>query len=169
MIANSFADLAGIVDGLVEEIEQGTEQLLEKASALGAEKAAEYFERAVYAGDNDVATHHKVEDKTTAVVTAEGNAVTFIEFGTGTMYPDAPADQNEPGFVRGTFGKGKGAHPPWVYYGEQGNAPDTIDLGSHKGGNAILTYGNPANLCLHGAKDRVQEALPKLAKEVFDK
>ena len=161
MNANSFADLAGIVEDLAEEIKSGTTKLVEKTAEYADKEAAKYFERAVYAGTNDVTTDHKLESDTEATVSAQGDAVAFIEFGTGL----GPV---EPPFVAGSYGKGHGAHPPWVYYGEQGNAPDTIDLGEHKGGHAILTFGNPANLCLHGARDKAEEAIPKLAKEVFD-
>ena len=169
MSVTSFGELADVLEDLVGEIQDKRPLLIQKVAESAEKKGNEYFPQAFYAGTNDVKVSHKMVNEKTAEVVAEGDAVTFIEFGTGTVYPDAPADQNEKGFVRGTFGDGMGAHPPWHYYGEPGNAPMTWVAKNTSKGDMVVTYGNPANLCLHRAKDQTQEMIPKIAKEVFGK
>ena len=142
--------------------------LVERLAKMASAKAQSLYSSALYAGTNDVKTDYKMDGKLSAVVTAEGEAVTFIEYGTG-MYPEPPADMNEQGYTHGTYGKGHGANPPWYYYGEQGNTPDTMVVRDDPSkGTVVRTFGNPANLCLHLAKQHVEEQLVNVAKEVFN-
>ena len=136
----------------------------ESAQRMGewAEKSAQQrYDGAVYAGTNDVTVDHEVKG-TKVTVTARGSAVGFIEYGTGIGYP-TPAESPYP---HGTFGQGKGANPPWTYYGETGNAPRTYVVRSGKKGDVVRTYGNPANLCLHLTKQELQENAARILREV---
>ncbi len=150
------------------DINAKTSILVEKLAKMASAEAQRLYSDALYAGSNDVTTHHKMDDALSATVTAEGNAVTFIEYGSG-LYPEPPAEMNEQGFRHGTYGIGLGDTPPWFYYGEQGNMPDTMVVRDDPSkGSVVRTFGNPANLCLHLAKQHVEEQLVNVAKEVFN-
>ncbi|MGN0558373.1 MAG: hypothetical protein ACI4IS_02865 [Acutalibacteraceae bacterium] len=134
--------------------------LLEKLSVLGAFRARVDFSNAMYAGDNDVEIS---VDKTETgyQITAKGQAVLFIEFGTGILNPEHPQSE-EFGFAHGTYGKGKGANEKgWVYVGEQGNAGQTIREGVYR------TYGNPPAKAMYNASKDMKAEIYRIAREVF--
>lgn len=147
---------------LRDNIKQRVPQFLEAVAADADAKATEYFERAVYAGRNDVKVSHKMIGKKKARVRADGRKIMFIEYGTGIGPVEAP-------YTAGSYGKGQGAHPPWAYYGDIGNSPDSMIVRTTKKRQVVLTFGNPANLCMHGARENVIAEAPRIAKEVFDK
>ena len=133
---------------------------LEKLCVLGAYRARVDFTNAMYAGDNDVSV--SVEKTSTGYkVVAKGQAVLFIEFGTGVINPEHP-QSDEFGFQHGTYGSGKGANEKgWVYVGEQGNAGRPIRDGVYR------TYGNPPAKAMYNASKDMRADIFKIAKEVF--
>lgn len=148
------------IKDLKQRIQDRVPEFLERMAADADSKATEYFERAVYAGRNDVKVSHKMIGKKKARVRADGRKILFIEYGTGLGPVEAP-------YTAGSYGKGQGAHPPWAYYGEIGNSPDSLIVRTTKKRQVVLTYGNPANLCMHGARENVIQEAGRIAKEVF--
>lgn len=134
------------------------EEAVTKLAEEAKRDAQRRYDDSLYAGTNDVKVDYDKEGRFKATVTATGKAVGFIEFGTG-MYPHEK-------YAAGSYGQGKGANPPWTYYGEPGTMPDTYIVRSGKKGNVVRTYGSPANLCLHLAKQHVQEEAARIVKEV---
>jgi hypothetical protein len=133
---------------------------LERLSVLGAYRARVEFTIAMYAGKNDVTISVTSTRKGYKVV-AKGQAVLFIEFGTGVINPEHPRS-DEFGFSHGTYGKGKGANEKgWVYVGEQGNAGQPIREGVYR------TYGNPPAKAMYYAAKDMKAQIYTIAKEVF--
>lgn len=133
---------------------------LERLSTLGAYRARIEFTNAMYAGHNDVTI--SVEPTSTGYkVVAAGQAVLFIEFGTGIINPEHPRSA-EFGFSHGTYGSGKGANEKgWIYVGEQGNAGQPIREGVYR------TYGNPPAKAMYYAAKDMKAQIYTIAKEVF--
>lgn len=142
------------------ELEGKLNRFLERISTLGAYRARIEFTRAMYAGDNDVEV--SVERTLTGYkVVARGDAVLFIEFGTGVINPEHPQSA-EFGFAHGTYGKGKGANEKgWVYVGQQGNAGRPIRDGVYH------TYGNPPAKAMYQAAKDMKTQIQSIAREVF--
>lgn len=129
---------------------------------VGLEVADIKFHYAVYDGTNDVAV--KLEDRGSycKAIVAVGNAVLFIEFGTGVhTWPDNHPEAVALGMERGSYGKGNGQHKAWVYKGDPGSMG--LPLDSEK----VLTYGNPANMSMYQAKQEVQAQFESIARRVF--
>lgn len=155
------------VDKAVSRIEDRRKSLqikinrfLERLSVLGAYRARVEFTNAMYAGTNDVEV--SVEATTTGYkVVAKGQAVLFIEFGTGVLNPEHP-QSSEFGFTHGTYGLGKGTNERgWVYVGEQGNAGQPLREGVYH------TYGNPPAKAMYYAAKDMKSEIHAIAKEVF--
>lgn len=82
------------------------------------------FPRALYSGHNDVQVIAPYWDGDTMILRADGDAVAFIEFGTGTNYYDYPDESvyRKLHMSRhGGYGKHHGQQPRWWYEGEPGN------------------------------------------------
>lgn len=135
-------------------------RFLERLSTLGAYRARVEFTNAMYAGTNDVTI--SVETTMTGYqVVAAGQAVLFIEFGTGVLNPEHP-QSSEFGFTHGSYGSGKGANEKgWIYVGEQGNAGQPIREGVYR------TYGNPPAKAMYYAAKDMKAEIYTIAKEVF--
>ena len=141
----------------------------EKLAEYGAEDARLRFAAARYAGTNDV-TVATGESGGHATVDAHGEAVAFIEFGTGVRYGNGYPQARPDGIVGiGEFGKGHGATgKPWTYRGEPGNAgwPVTRKNGKSRAGVA-MTYGNAPNAPMYHAANRMREQAGETAREVL--
>lgn len=148
-----------------------TQKVAEQLMEAGYEVASIGFSNALYAGTNDVEVDSPVWEGETLVLRANGNAVAFIEFGSGKFYEDYPNQEaySKLGMSqRGEFGKKKGAHPPWRYIGDAGNLGVVL---KHKnnGTDVIQTYGNPPARAMYQATITVadKEKALEIAKEVF--
>ncbi|MBE6784140.1 MAG: hypothetical protein E7536_09045 [Ruminococcaceae bacterium] len=148
------------IDAYTKNLETKLDTFLERLSTLGAFRARIDFSKAMYAGDNDVEIN--VEKTATGYkVVATGQAVVFIEFGTGVINPEHP-QSSEFGFSHGSYGQGKGANEKgWVYVGEQGNAGQPIRDGVYR------TYGNPPARAMYNASEDMTKSVSKIAREVF--
>ncbi len=133
---------------------------LERLAVIGATRARVDFTGALYAGNNDVEI--SVDKVGNAYrVNARGQAVLFIEFGTGVINPEHPLS-SQFGFSHGTYGQGKGSNPNgWVYVGEQGNAGQPIKEGIYR------TMGNPPARAMYNAALDARKEIYSIAKEVF--
>ena len=143
-----------------KDLENKVKTLMERLAILGAYRARVEFSNAMYAGTNDVEV--SVEETATGYkIIAQGQAVLFVEFGTGILNPEHP-QSDEFGFTHGTYGQGKGANEKgWVYLGEQGNAGQPLREGVYR------TYGNPPAKAMYFASKDIKEELYRIAKEVF--
>ena len=151
--------------------------VVERLAEEGFAIARYAFQTALYAGENDVVVNEPVwRDDNTIVITAEGNAVAFIEFGSGKFYEDYPTDipgeATDPSALgvvpHGEYGKKKGASPPWTYVGEPGNVGMVIHEKSD-GKSVVKTLGNPPARAMYQASIQIadkQRAI-EIAKEVF--
>lgn len=148
-------------------LEKKQQLLLTRLAQVGIEKATINFGKAVYDGTNDVVVNQSPEwiSENKLAISAVGDTVAFIEFGTGVVYPDDHPTAQDVGAVRGSYGQGKGFQTTWGYYGEKGTNGFTVTNKSKK--EVVLTHGNPANRCLYDAGKDMREQVLQIAKEVF--
>lgn len=132
-----------------------TKQLCERLSIIGAKEASIRFTTAIYDGNNDVSVSVEPTDKGYAIV-ASGQAVAFIEFGTGVYFnPGEPYPEPRPtGIVGiGKYGKGYGKRNAWGFYSD--------------GGSKVITHGNPAAMPMWYATEEMRQKISEIAKDVF--
>lgn len=150
------------IESQKKDIFQAALETVQELIQIGEADATQRFANALYAGTNDVEVNSRITNahghKVVGEVEATGDSALFIEYGTGI----GPV---EPPHVAGEYGKGRGANPPWYYYGEQGNTPDTMVVREDPArGSVVRTFGNPANLCLHLAKQTVEEEIERRSR-----
>lgn len=120
----------------------------ERLATIGAVRASLDFSRAIYNGTNDVAVTVEPIDNGYAIH-ATGNAVLFIEFGSGASYGYGHPEPE--GYGPGTYpGKGHWDDPNGWWYG------------SHE-----HSYGNPPAAAMYHAKQDVINEVQRIADEVF--
>lgn len=156
---------AGIKDALRQvedykaELNRRVETFVGRLAAVGLNVASVKFQNAEYAGNNDV-TCRVEQDGAHATILAEGQAVAFIEFGTGVAYPEHPSGE----FAHGTYGKGRGANPNgWAYKGEQGTSGRPIP---GKPG-VYRTRGNPPAMAMWDASTEMAAKVTEIWREVM--
>lgn len=120
----------------------------ERLATIGAVRASLDFSRAIYNGTNDVAVTVEPIDNGYAIH-ATGNAVLFIEFGSGASYGYGHPEPE--GYGPGTYpGKGHWDDPNGWWYG-----------------NHEHSYGNPPAAAMYNAKQDVLQEVQRIADEVF--
>ena len=121
----------------------------ERLATIGAVRASLDFSRAIYNGTNDVAV--TVEPISNGyAIHATGNAVLFIEFGSGASYGYGHPEPE--GYGPGTYpGKGHWDDPNGWWYG-----------------NHEHSYGNPPAAAMYHAKQDVLQEVQRIADEVFN-
>lgn len=141
-------------------------EYLERLAEIGVDVAKVRFSSAQYDGTNDVKVNApQWVDGNRIAVCASGNAVTFIEFGTGVFYTEQHPLANEMGMERGGFGQGKGSQSTWGYYGEGGT--NGKFLKSTDKGDLYITHGNPPARAMYEASKEMRDKALEIAKEVF--
>lgn len=143
------------VSRATRSLEEYASDLIEKANTvcerlatIGAVRASLDFSRAIYNGTNDVAVTVEPIDNGYAIH-ATGNAVLFIEFGSGASYGYGHPEPE--GYGPGTYpGKGHWDDPNGWWYG------------SHE-----HSYGNPPAAAMYHAKQDVLQEVQRIADEVF--
>lgn len=155
---------------LKDRIKNGNDRFVNEIASNVRDNAEFLYGIAEYDGDKGVITvsvypsQQQSMNLSAAVVSAEGDKVLFIEFGTGV----APEDLKEGRYdvisgdvaYRGQYGKTKLFKRTngllWVYKGADGN--------KH------FSYGNASNNCMYNAKKYVTTSgyYLEVAKEVFD-
>ena len=146
------------------QVEDRCQKLVDRLVQMGIPVARTNFSTAAYDGTNDVTVRSETDGAYTAIV-AEGNAVLFIEFGTGIFYPDKHPEAAMLGMERGAYGQGRGSHRTWRYYGDPGTNGEEIKATDK--GVLIQTYGNPANMCLYDTGKYLESVVRQAAREVF--
>lgn len=149
------------------QIQSKVNEFLELLGAVGITVAATEFKYAQYDGTNDVVVSPHVEfiGSNEAKITAYGNAVLFIEFGTGITYTEQHPLADELNMQRGTYGQGKGNFPTWEYYGEPGTHGEIKDKNDN--GVLVKTYGNPPAMAMYKADREMRKKVKWAVKEVF--
>ena len=146
------------------QLESRAKLLTERLAEFGGNEARVKFTNAWYDGLNDVNVSVEPTDAGYAIV-ANGNAVCFIEFGTGVVHNGAggnyPLPKPEEVVNIGEYGKGFGKHRGWSYEGEPGTNGRVIANGQ------IFTRGNPANMPMWYASETIKSQLLTIAREVF--
>lgn len=137
-------------------LEEYTADLIEKANTvcerlatIGAVRASLDFSRAIYNGTNDVEVTVEPIDNGYAIH-ARGNAVLFVEFGSGASYGYGHPEPE--GYGPGTYpGKGHWDDPNGWWYGTHEHS-----------------YGNPPAAAMYHAKQDVLQEVQRIADEVFN-
>ena len=135
-------------------VDEKTKLLIEKLAIIGAQEASVRFASAMYDGNNDVTVEVSPTDRGW-VITASGEAVAFIEFGSGVYHnPGEPYPLPRPqGIVGiGEYGKGMGKRQAWGYYDN---------------GELVITRGNPAAMPMWYATEEMRREVLNAAREVF--
>ena len=143
------------VSRATRSLEEYAADLIEKANtvcerlaSMGAVRASLDFSRAIYNGTNDVEVTVEPIDNGYAIH-ARGNAVLFIEFGSGASYGYGHPEPE--GYGPGTYpGKGHWDDPNGWWYG-----------------NHEHSYGNPPAAAMYHAKQDVLQEVQRIADEVF--
>lgn len=144
-INNAIAQLEGIEKRLDGECKQ----LALNLAKYGYYIARVGFTNAVYEGKNDVKV--SVEELPGAyLIKAEGEAVCFIEFGTGVgaTSPHGGEYGFTPGSWSETHAKQFSEHGYWFYGGK-------------------YLKGTPSNNCMYNAEKEVRQEIKTFAKGVF--
>lgn len=150
------------LNALKKKIESKTNELVSRLATHGVYVAGVQYSSAIYSGLNDVTVEAEISGNK-ATITANGQAVLFIEFGAGILNPEHPKGA-EMGFMHGTYGKGKGANPKgWAYVGSPGNNSQEIRPGVYR------TYGNPPAMAMYNSAKELKQMYVDIAKEVFGK
>ena len=158
-----------------EEMEAFAKELVEELAKAGADIARVNFTGAEYAGTHTEDVSFKISDNgKKATVYADGDAVLFIEFGTG-IYKSAPVgeyDEIVSGSVldHGEYKRKQGANPSgWFYTGSPGpNHPSDTQVAYGKP-NTVHTYGNDANSSMYNARLEVEKRYEGIVRKVWER
>ena len=133
------------------EWDRKIDEVTRRLSEIGATKASLGFSRAVYTGDNDVSISVEPIENGYSIV-ASGEAVLFLEFGSGVTYGYGhPAPMNY----------GPGTYPGNGHWDD----PRGWWLPKDKGG--LHTYGNPPSATMYQTGKELQQEILRIAREVF--
>lgn len=130
-------------------------EFIRRLKDIGVSVAETGFSLADYDGINDVLIA-ETQNGPRAAIIAYGEAVGFIEFGTGVKFREYDSSSTE--FTppaHGTYGKGKGANPKGWYFSQGEGA-----AGRH-------TFGNPPAEAMLTARDVMVERVVQVAREVW--
>jgi hypothetical protein len=138
-----------------KEFRAKEEEFVRRLKEIGISVAQTGFSLADYDGINDVLIA-ETQNGPRAAIIAYGQAVGFIEFGTGVKfreYNSAGLEYTPP--AHGTYGKGRGKNP-YGWYFKQG-----------EGAAARHTYGNPPAEAMLTARNAMIEQVVQIAREVW--
>ena len=160
-------DLISRLKAYRKTLEDKQHHLLEELAKIGIDVASVKFQTAQYDGENDVVVNNSPEwvGENKLFITATGNAVMFIEFGTGVHYSEQHPKAAELGAVRGTYGQGKGSRDSWGYYGSPGTNGRVVKETDK--GTVVLTHGNPPARALYDSTKEMRDKIKQVAREVF--
>ena len=138
-----------------KEFQEKEAEFVRRLKELGMSVAETGFSLADYDGVNDVLIA-ETQNGARAAIIAYGEAVGFIEFGTGVKFREYDSSSTE--FTpppHGSYGKGKGANPKGWYF-SQG-----------EGAHGRHTYGNIPAEAMLTARDVMVERVIQVAREVW--
>lgn len=138
-----------------KEFQAKEAEFVRRLKEIGVSVAETGFSLADYDGINDVLIAD-TQNGSRAAIIAYGEAVGFIEFGTGVKFREYDSSSTE--FTppaHGTYGKGKGANPKGWYFSQGEGA-----AGRH-------TFGNLPAEAMLTARDVMIERVVRVAREVW--
>lgn len=138
-----------------EDFLRKEELFIKKLAEIGVTLARDIYSVADYDGVNDVQVVME-QSGTSAKVVAFGEAVGFIEFGTGINNPEwdgSDVEYTPP--KHGTYGKGQGKNPHGWWFVQS------------IGARARHTYGNPPAEAMLNARNEMIERVIEVAREVW--
>lgn len=154
------------------KIQEGTLAFVETLAETGVKEAKANFESAEYDGTAKIDVSFTEPSDYVKTVEATGDAVLFVEFGTGVVYPDDHPEKPPDVSGRGEYGKGHGSSSDgWYYPSENGlgsNGSYKIRPSGKVDDKWVHTYGNPANACMYNARKHLEEIFMEKAKEIYD-
>ena len=141
--------------------------ICEELAKIGMKEAEIRFANAQYDGVNDSCVTIEQTENGYKVV-ANGNAVAFIEFGAGVHYNPAggayPIAKPSGISPIGGYGKKQGRKDSWRYKGDPGTNGNVIEVG---GEEWVVTQGNPAQMPMYHALNKMQNEVERIVKEAF--
>ena len=157
-----------------QRTEEKEKRLLVRLHEIGVDVASAKLMTISYDGDHttEVLTEPEWISDTALALSVQGDAITFIEFGTGTFYGDMHEKAGEFGFTRGGYGQHRGLNPPWTFTAD--GRPISLTTGTARivrkknGGYAYKTYGNPPNRVLYGTSQELKQKITDIAREVWN-
>ena len=137
-----------------EWLDRKETELIAKLAERGRSVASIKFSGAQYDGVNDVSV--RVDNTgSVAVIYAEGEAVAFIEFGSGAAMGYGHPQAGEHGFGPGTWSTGESGKGHWDdpngWYYEHGKK----------------SHGNPPAMAMYDAVQAMTAEITSIAREVF--
>lgn len=126
-------------------------ELCRRLAEIGQVRATMDFSGAAYDGTNDVAVQVEPIGNGYAVK-ASGNAVLFIEFGSGVIGAGHPEPE---GYGPGTWSDGPNGKGHWQ------------DPGGWYYAHGAKSIGNPPAAAMYNAKEEVLKEVQRIADEVF--
>lgn len=151
----SIATAIKMVNQYKRDFEAKEQEFVRRLAEIGVRVAQAGFYMADYDGVNDVVVS-MVQTSNGYTVVASGEAVGFIEFGTGVKYPEwdnTGMDYTPP--PHGSYGKGQGKNP-WGWWFKQSD-----------GAVARHTYGNQPAEAMLTARNEMVEQVIQIAREVW--
>ena len=158
------------IDKAIKELEQykrellrKEKRLLERLAMIGVREASVRFTTAMYDGVNDVSVTLDEISNGYSII-ANGEAVAFIEFGSGVYHNSSepyPNPRPEGVVGIGEYGQGKGKRRAWFYKGEPGTNGELQKNG------VVKTRGNPAAMPMWYASEEMKRSILQIAREVF--
>lgn len=161
--SKSIGDAIREIEKYKKELLNKEKILLEKLAMVGVKEASVRFTTAMYDGINDSSVSLEEIANGYAVV-AKGDAVAFIEFGTGVYHNSGepyPLPRPEGIVGIGEYGDGKGKRRAWFYHGDAGSSGEVQPSG------VVKTRGNPAAMPLWYASEEMKNSILQIAREVF--
>lgn len=119
-------------------------------------------ENIIYDGDDNMNVDYTKDGDDGITIYAESGSITFIEFGSGVHQEGTHELASEFGFVRGTYGYGRGSRKAWVYRDKPAGSK-----GVELGGGRVLTRGNPPNRTVYQASRDLRQRVVEIAREVY--
>lgn len=153
----------------IHKIERQQKQFIERLAEEGLNAMRVQWTDYVYDGDEPEPDLYCVSRGGKGFeLVAHGNAVCFIEFGTGVYYNGGgsyPEALPEGVVGIGQYGHHLGRFDWWRFKGTPGKHGEGIESEMHPG--EIITHGNPANMPMYKTAKEVAAAITRIAKEVF--
>ena len=151
----SISDALNQVQKYKRDFSEKEKEFTRRLAEIGVRVAQTGFATADYDGVNDVSVS-MVQTENGYSVVASGQAVGFIEFGTGVKYAEwdnTDMDYTPP--KHGTYGKGQGANRHGWWFKQ------------NDGDKARHTYGNQPAEAMRTARDEMVGRVIQIAREVW--
>lgn len=152
-----------------DKVDTLTNQICKKLAEIGLKEASVRFANAPYDGTNDSSVSIEQTESGYTVV-ASGNAVCFIEFGSGVHYNSSftyPIPKPDGVVGIGEMGGGRGKNDAWRYHGDPGTNGQIISSDPLATEPYVLTHGNPASMPMYIALSEMRDEAERVVKEVF--